>query len=163
MRHRVVLTGLGSLVLTLLAACGNGNAGNSAGTVTSTGIVSPPPSSAPRVPTSIAEPATAPHGPAVPQSQVDASDVAQGSSRQVWMSDGGRTLGTLTEQTGCATVSGEVDEQSANQVVMVLVTHDSGAGRVCPMIVRNVPVVVHLDAPLGTRTVVLRSREERKR
>lgn len=163
MRHRVVLNCLGLLGLIVPTACGNGNAGSSAETATSTGIASPSTSSIPRMSTTNAEPGTTARGPAVPQSQVDDSGVAQGSSRQVWTSDGGRAVGTLAEQAGCATVSGEVAEQSAIRVVMVLVTHDSGSGRVCPMIVRNIPVMVHLNAPLGTRTVVLRSREERER
>ncbi|MFC0432409.1 hypothetical protein [Kutzneria buriramensis] len=95
-----------------------------------------------------------PGGTRVPAGQVDATGVTTDIQPVVWEQDGGRTLAVVAEEGGCVRVSGRLSKQTATevdfQVVSVVVKHV-----VCPQFVRNVWVTVHLDAPLGDRTVVL--------
>ncbi|MBO0840873.1 MAG: hypothetical protein J2O49_08645 [Sciscionella sp.] len=99
-------------------------------------------------------------GPQVPASQIDASGLSEGRAGKVWTQDNGTVLATEAEQSGCEQVSGQVGEQTSTKVVFVIVIDEKKAkGKMCPMIVRNVPVAVRLNAPLGKRTVVLQSKK----
>ncbi|HEY4454979.1 MAG TPA: hypothetical protein VGN81_11760 [Pseudonocardiaceae bacterium] len=91
----------------------------------------------------------------VPASQVKVVGMAPQQPTGVQTAEGGRILIFHEEQAGCEQVTAQVAGQDANQV-MINVTRDSsaGAGRMCPMIVRVVPITAALSAPLGTRTVV---------
>ncbi len=95
-----------------------------------------------------------PGGTPVPPGQVNTDGVTTGMQPVVWEQDGGLTLAAVAEEGGCVTVSGRVPKQTATevdfQVVSVAVKHG-----VCPHFVRNVRVTVHLDAPLGDRTIML--------
>jgi hypothetical protein len=62
------------------------------------------------------------------------------------------------EQSGCQHITGQATSQTATTVsIQVVDTITSHGGQVCPMIVRQVPVTVALNAPLGNRTIVFSS------
>ncbi|MCG8926460.1 hypothetical protein [Lentzea sp. CC55] len=62
---------------------------------------------------------------------------------------------------GCKEARAEVSGQSAElvQITLVTITKQS-PGTVCTQEVRQVPLTVRLDAPLGNRRLVLEAREE---
>ncbi|HJP76685.1 MAG TPA: hypothetical protein VJ914_20615 [Pseudonocardiaceae bacterium] len=91
----------------------------------------------------------------VPSSQIIINGTTPQSPSAVQTAEGGRVLIFHEEQAGCEQVSAQVVGQDANQVVVdVIVSSSASAGRMCPMIVRVVPVTVALQAPLGSRKVV---------
>lgn len=91
----------------------------------------------------------------VPASQIKVIGMAPQQPTAVQTAEGGKVLIFHEEQAGCERVTAQVAAQDASQVV-IDVTRDTsaGAGRMCPMIVRVVPITAVLSAPLGTRTVV---------
>jgi hypothetical protein len=91
----------------------------------------------------------------VPAGQIKVVGTAPQQPTAVQTAEGGRVLIFHEEQAGCEKVTAQVAAQDADQV-MVDVTRDTSgsAGRMCPMIVRVVPITATLSAPLGTRTVV---------
>lgn len=91
----------------------------------------------------------------VPASQIKVVGMAPQQPTAVQTAEGGRVLIFHEEQAGCDKVTAQVAGQDSGQV-MIDVTRDSSgsAGRMCPMIVRVVPITAMLSAPLGTRTVV---------
>ncbi|AHI00224.1 hypothetical protein [Kutzneria albida] len=93
-------------------------------------------------------------GPAVPPNQIDYSQVPETYPRSVWTTDNGRTVVVMGEEGGCAKLSGKVLAQNAEEVRVELLT-TTETHRMCPLYVRNVPVSVTLDAPLGARKLVL--------
>lgn len=163
--------GLAAVGLMALAACGSpattdtaasGPAGSSSSAlpvtppmsslppVTST-VVPPPGSGTTPVPVSPPVQAT---GSTVPPSQVDYSGAAENVPRTVWQQDDGRTLVVMAEQGGCVKVDAQVTKQTSTEVDITLLSI-AETHRVCPQYIRNVPVAAHLDAPLGSRKVVL--------
>lgn len=91
----------------------------------------------------------------VPQSQIIVNGASPQQPSAVQTAEGGRVLIFHEEQAGCQQVTAQVIGQDANQVIVdVTVSSSAGAGRMCPMIVRVVPVTVALNAPLGSRKVV---------
>jgi hypothetical protein len=91
----------------------------------------------------------------VPPSQVIINGTAPQQPSAVQTAEGGRVLIFHEEQAGCEQVTAQVVGQDANQVVVdVTLSSSASAGRMCPMIVRVVPVTVALQAPLGSRKVV---------
>jgi hypothetical protein len=102
-----------------------------------------------------------PHLPAgaepVPGTQVDASALSVDFPRQVWTENGGTTLGLDGEQGACMTSKATVTSQTDTEVVIQLDQQRTGSGgHACPLYLRYQPLSVHLDSPLGHRTVVLR-------
>jgi hypothetical protein len=94
-------------------------------------------------------------GVAVPASQIDTSGVTEGAPDSVRTTDGGLVVVFSREMSGCQHLSAQVTEQSATRVAIVAITTTtSTAGQMCPMLVREVLVAVHLSAPLGSRTIV---------
>jgi hypothetical protein len=62
------------------------------------------------------------------------------------------------EQSGCQVITAQATTQTATQVtIQVITTNTSKGNQMCPMIVRVVPVVAHLNAPLGGRTIVFQA------
>ncbi|GAA3432008.1 hypothetical protein [Kutzneria kofuensis] len=163
--HRWLRTAVIGAGLFALAACGSPAAMNAAQTGTTTAsptttatsppttsiTLVPPPSSGP--PPTSAPPAKA-TGPTVPPNQVDYAGAAESVPQTVWEQDGGKTLVVMAEEGGCVKVEAQVVKQTADEVDVALVSI-AQTHRVCPLYVRNVPVAVHLDAPLGNRKVVL--------
>jgi hypothetical protein len=150
--------------LLALAACGKPAASNTAasGATTSTSssapvtgsspssTVVPPTSSTPSPPDGAPPKAS---GPTVPPNQV--TYVApEAVPDTVWQQDDGKTLVVMAEEGGCSKVEAQVTRQSADEVDITLLTV-AQTQKICPQYIRNVPVAAHLDAPLGTRKVVL--------
>jgi hypothetical protein len=62
------------------------------------------------------------------------------------------------EQSGCQVITAQATSQTATQVTIQVITTNTGRGnQMCPMIVRVVPVVAQLSAPLGNRTIVFQA------
>ena len=62
---------------------------------------------------------------------------------------------------GCKEARAEITGQSADVVQITLVTiTKQPPGTVCTQEIREVPLTVRLDAPLGNRRLVLEAREE---
>ena len=96
----------------------------------------------------------------VPASQVDTKDLPNfGKDPQVSAGDGGRTLRiAIGNATGCATMQGVLKQQTADGVWIALVPMDTPqGGEKCAESMDQHPVLVHLAAPLGQRTVHLTS------
>lgn len=62
------------------------------------------------------------------------------------------------EESGCQLITAQATTQTATRVTIQVITTNTGKGnQMCPMIVRVVPVVAHLNAPLGSRTIVFQA------
>lgn len=91
----------------------------------------------------------------MPSGQVQGQAGKHGSQR-VFTADGGHTLGLVVEQQGCEKVDAALTGTSAAQVVVTVTRTDTAKpGAMCPMYITLKRVTVHLDEPLGDRTVVL--------
>lgn len=169
-----------ALVLLALAACtSTGSPGPSDTSSTGTSTASSQPSttlSSPGSPTGPAQsrPTEVPPPPQtsaaplpggsteVPDGRVDGATLPDTYKREAWASADGRTVQVVGLAGGCKTASAEVTAQSADQVQITLVTtyHPPAGGGVCTEELRDVPLNVVLDAPLGDRRIVLESREQ---
>ncbi|WP_158840146.1 hypothetical protein [Saccharothrix deserti] len=98
----------------------------------------------------------------VPAAQVDGGTLPDTYKRQAWTSSDGRTVQVIGLAGGCKTASAEVAAQSGDQVLITLVTtyHPPPGGGLCTQELRDVPINVTLDAPLGSRRLVLEARED---
>lgn len=94
----------------------------------------------------------------VPPTQVDGGALNQ--QPRTWTSTDGRTVRIDGTESGCDRLSAEVIAQSGDQVLITLVTTKYAQSGACTADVRPVQVDVTLDAPLGSRRIVLESREE---
>ncbi|MFE9745736.1 hypothetical protein ACFYOT_12590 [Saccharothrix saharensis] len=95
----------------------------------------------------------------VPSAQVDSG--ALGHQEPVWTSADARTIRVTAEEGGCDRVRAEVTAQSGDQVLITLVTTKySDSAAACTADIRHVPLNVTLDAPLGSRRILLETREE---
>lgn len=155
---RAAAIGAGLLVL---AACGKAvSTGANVPVDSSSSITGSAPSSTVAVPPTSSEPSPPPvdappkaSGPTVPANQV--TYVApEAVPDTVWQQDDGKTLVVMAEEGGCSKVDAQVTKQTADEVDITLLTVAT-TQKICPQYIRNVPVAAHLDAPLGTRKVVL--------
>lgn len=98
----------------------------------------------------------------VPADRVDGSALPDTHKRQAWVSGDGRTLQVVGLTGGCKNASAEVTAQSADSVLVTLVStyYPPADGGVCSQDLRDVPLTVTLDAPLGDRRLVLEAREQ---
>ncbi|WP_367130725.1 hypothetical protein [Saccharothrix sp. HUAS TT1] len=98
----------------------------------------------------------------VPTARVDAATLPDTYEQKVLTSADGRTVQVVGLTGGCKTASAEVTAQSGDQVLITLVTtyYPPAGGGVCTQELREVPINVTLDAPLGDRRVVLEARED---
>jgi hypothetical protein len=170
------------LVLVTVAACkGQATANtapevNSVGTNSATTVVFPPPS-IPTKPTLIhpsvvvpppiatappvSRPPSTPQAPGqpattVPPARVDTSGMLRPPD-SVRLTHDGRYVVFTDEQSGCQRISAKATSQTAASVTITVTTTTTSHGsQVCPMYVREVPIVVVLDAPLGNRTLVFK-------
>jgi hypothetical protein len=100
------------------------------------------------------EPAPGTGGAAVPPSQVQTGSSVK-PPQGVRVTHGGLDVVFTSEQAGCQQISAKASSQTARSVtILVTTTVTSHGSQVCPMYIRDVPVVVVLDAPLGNRTLV---------
>jgi hypothetical protein len=129
--------------------------------VSSSSAAAPPPASAPVsiTGTSIVVP---PGVQQVPADHVDASALPDYYTKQAWTFGNGRDVQVFGVAGGCKEAKAEVTGESADSVhiTLVTVTTQPPSGAVCTQEIRNVPLVVHLSAPLGDRNLVLEARQE---
>ncbi|MER5265749.1 hypothetical protein ABTZ99_27065 [Actinosynnema sp. NPDC002837] len=99
----------------------------------------------------------------VSATQVDGGTLPDHYKRQAWTSADGRTVQVVGVAGGCRTASAEVTAQSGDQVSITLVTtyYPPPEGVQCTQELRDVPLNVTLDAPLGSRRLVLEARQDR--
>jgi hypothetical protein len=120
-------------------------------------LISPPPVSAiapPPVVPPPTQPAPPAGGVAVPPKQVQTGS-ALPPPEGVRVTHGGLDVVFTSEQAGCQQISAKATSQTAKAVTIVITkTITSKGSQVCPLYIREVPVVVVLDAPLGSRTLV---------
>ncbi|MGH3494723.1 MAG: hypothetical protein ACRDQ1_16020, partial [Sciscionella sp.] len=99
--------------------------------------------------------------PAVPGSGSAAPGVPGGVPR-MWTQRGGRVLALMAQQGGCSTTRLVLQSQDSSKVVVVEIKDiPATGGYACPLYVREVPLAVLLDAPLGTRSVTVLHRSDR--
>ncbi|PSL56293.1 hypothetical protein B0I31_10342 [Saccharothrix carnea] len=98
----------------------------------------------------------------VPAARIDGSTLPDTYEKKASTSADGRTVQVLGLAGGCKTASAEVAAQSGDQVLITLVTthYPPPTGVLCTQELRSVPLNVTLDAPLGSRRIVLEAREE---
>ncbi|WP_447006469.1 hypothetical protein ACRAKI_08320 [Saccharothrix isguenensis] len=104
-----------------------------------------------------------PGGPTEVQAErIDGSTLPDHYEQKAWTSEDGRTVQVVGVAGGCKTASAEVTAQSGDQVLITLVTtyYAPPEGSLCTQELRDVPLNVTLDAPLGSRRLVLESRED---
>jgi hypothetical protein len=91
---------------------------------------------------------------AVPPGQISSGGMAN-PPQGVQVTSDGRYLVFNAEQSGCQQITAQTAAQTTSLVTVEVVdTNTSKGGQVCPMIVREVQVVAHLDAPLKARKIV---------
>ncbi|WP_156076889.1 hypothetical protein [Saccharothrix sp. NRRL B-16314] len=95
--------------------------------------------------------------------RIDGGTLPDHYKRQAWTSEDGRTVQVVGIAGGCKTASAEITAQSGDQVLITLVTtyYEPPKGGMCTQELRDVPLNVTLDAPLGSRRLVLEAREDR--
>jgi hypothetical protein len=100
-------------------------------------------------------------GTPVAQQQLDTSGLPQGYPVLAWTEDDGHTVGVVAQEGGCGKASVEVPQQTDTQVVVLMVETVPATPKMCTMDLRYPKLTAELNAPLGTRTVVLKA-EQRK-
>ncbi|SFK02684.1 hypothetical protein SAMN05421835_112120 [Amycolatopsis sacchari] len=157
-----MLAGIG-IVLITATACGE----RPASVPPAAGPTPPPSTSAspwPEVPTRPGGSQQPPQGSVpVPASQLDVSKLSEDYPRQVSVSADGKVLYIRAEEGGCGRATGEVQQETAEQVVVNLrETQSNMQGRMCTMDIRYPLVSVPLSEPLGQRKVVLVSLKQNR-
>jgi predicted small lipoprotein YifL len=100
---------------------------------------------------------------AIPATQVDATAMPKELKygNEAWQFDGGRSLRlTAITLTGCGDVSAKVVDQKPDAVRITVTSMDTPQGgkpddQICTQSLTPKPVTVHLDDPLGDRTIYL--------
>jgi hypothetical protein len=151
------------------SAPGSGSSSGAAPTGTSAPGASTPgsgsnsPSAPVAPPVSISEekPVVPPNVTPVPKEKVDSTSLSDTFRTEAYVFNDGRDVEVFGVGGGCKEARAEVTAQSAEVVQVTLVTiTKQPAGKVCTQEIRQVPLTVRLDAPLGDRRLVLESREE---
>jgi hypothetical protein len=108
------------------------------------------PSPDPQPPTGVQPPPAS--GTAVPHSQIHAVHMLTPPQT---VATAGDDVVFVAQQSGCAQVSAKATAQTATSVtIVVLTTIITRGNEMCPMYVREVPIVVPLAAPLGDRELI---------
>ncbi|SFR23577.1 hypothetical protein SAMN04488564_10746 [Lentzea waywayandensis] len=114
-------------------------------------------------PVSISEekPVVPPNVTPVAKEKVDTTSLSDTYRDEAYVFGDGRDVQVFGVGGGCKEARAEITGQSADIVQITLVTiTKQPPGTVCTQEVRQVPLTVRLDAPLGNRRLVLESREE---
>lgn len=114
-------------------------------------------------PVSISEekPVIPPNVTPVAKDKVDTTSLSDTYRDEAYVFGDGRDVEVFGVGGGCKEARAEVTGQSAEVVQITLVTiTKQPAGTMCSQEVRQVPLTVRLDAPLGDRRLVLEAREE---
>ncbi|GLY55091.1 hypothetical protein [Lentzea sp. NBRC 102530] len=136
------------------------NAPGSSGTPGSSGAN---PTAPVQPPVSISEekPVVPPNVTPVAKEKVDTTSLSDTYRDEAYVFGDGRDVEVFGVGGGCKEARAEITGQSADVVQITLVTiTKQPAGTVCTQEVRQVPLTVRLDAPLGDRRLVLEAREE---
>ncbi|KJK42285.1 hypothetical protein UK23_37855 [Lentzea aerocolonigenes] len=97
----------------------------------------------------------------VPKEKVDTTSLSDTYRAEAYVFGDGADVEVFGVGGGCKEARAEVSGQSADLVQITLVTiTKQPPGKVCTQEIRQVPLTVRLAAPLGTRRLVLESREE---
>ena len=175
MRHVVAAVALAAVVTTGLAGCSSGtqsgapgSSGSSNGAPTtsasgSTGSSGANPTAPAQPPVSISEekPVVPPNVTPIPKEKVDTTTLSDTYRDEAYVFGDGRDVEVFGVGGGCKEARAEVTGQSAEVVQITLVTiTKQPPGTLCTQEIRQVPLTVRLDAPLGDRRLVLESREE---
>lgn len=128
----------------------------------STSVSAPPTSANAPTPPPQSTAAPIPDATEVPPPQVDAATLPDTYKKQVTASADGRSLQVIGQAGGCKVATAEVTAQSADAVLITLVTtyYPPQGGGVCTQEIRDVPLTVTLDAPLAARRVTLEARQD---
>ena len=177
MRHVVAAVALAAVTAAGLAGCSSGgqsgapgSSGSSGGAPTtgtsapgSTGSSGANPTAPVQPPVSISEekPVVPPNVTPVPKDKVDTTTLSDTYRDEAYVFGDGRDVEVFGVGGGCKEARAEVTGQSAEVVQITLVTiTKQPPGTLCTQEIRQVPLTVRLDAPLGDRRLVLESREE---
>lgn len=158
----------------VLAGCSSGTqsgapSSGSSGSAPTTGTSAPgstgssPTNTPVKPPVSISEekPVVPPDVTPVPKDKVDTTSLSDTYRDEAYVFGDGRDVEVFGLGGGCKEARAEVSGESADLVQITLVTiTKQPPGTVCTQEVRQVPLTVRLAAPLGTRRLVLESREE---
>ncbi|RJQ83576.1 hypothetical protein [Amycolatopsis panacis] len=162
MRRTGKILGTGALLL-VVAGCGAHNAGSAPSSTPPASTTTPPaPSTTPPSPSTNVPPRSHPTQGVPPgdtdpaANQVDVSALPADYPHDVTLADGGATVVIQAEQAGCERLSAAPGEQTASQVVVTVTLTQAPRGQMCPMHIKENPLFVHLNAPLGGRQLVLR-------
>lgn len=129
----------------------------------STGSSGANPTAPVQPPVSISEekPVVPPNVTPVPKEKVISTSLSDLYRSEAYVFGDGRDIEVFGVGGGCKEARAEVTAQSAELVQITLVTiTKQPPGTVCTQEIRQVPLTVRLDAPLGDRRLVLESREE---
>lgn len=114
-------------------------------------------------PVSISEekPVVPPDVTPVAKEKVDTTSLSDTYRDEAYVFGDGRDVEVFGVGGGCKEARAEITGQSADVVQITLVTiTKQPPGTMCTQEVRQVPLTVRLDAPLGARRLVLEAREE---
>ncbi|ANZ34944.1 hypothetical protein BBK82_01495 [Lentzea guizhouensis] len=138
-----------------------GTSGTSAPGTSAPGSGSPSAPVTPPVSISEEKPVIPPNVTPVPKEKVDSTSLSDTFRTEAYVFNDGRDIEVFGLGGGCKEARAEVTAQSAEVVQVTLVTiTKQPPGTICTQEVRQVPLTVRLDAPLGDRRLVLESREE---
>ncbi|USX48136.1 hypothetical protein [Lentzea sp. HUAS12] len=164
----VVLAGCSSG--TQSGAPGSSSQGGSSTATTAPGSSGTPGSSSGANPTAPAQPPVSiseekpvipPNVTPVAKEKVDTTSLSDTYRDEAYVFGDGRDVEVFGVGGGCKEARAEITGQSADVVQITLVTiTKQPPGTMCTQEVRQVPLTVRLDAPLGDRRLVLESREE---
>lgn len=114
-------------------------------------------------PVSISEekPVVPPNVTPVAKDKIDTTSLSDTYRDEAYVFGDGRDVQVFGVGGGCKEARAEVSGQSADLVQITLVTiTKQPPGTMCTQEIRQVPLTVRLDAPLGNRRLVLEAREE---
>ncbi len=95
----------------------------------------------------------------MPAAQIDDSALPEGYPQLVWTEEDGMSIGVVAQEGGCGKASVEIPEQTDEQVVVLMVETVPAKPQACTMDLRYPKITSELDAPLGDRTVVLKTEQ----
>jgi hypothetical protein len=157
MTRTAKLLAAGCFVLATVAACGSqavstGSGGPGGASLTEAPSASPPVVTTPPPVNTTTQPVPSQPRSPVPPGQVDAQGTTPPNG--VSVTKDGMFVVFNAAQSGCEHVTAALLSQtSAVVTIQVRTTVVNHGGQVCPMIVRLVPLTVHLSEPLGGRHV----------
>ena len=175
MRNAVAAVALAVVLAGCSSGTQSGAPGSSSQAGTSTATTAPGSSGTPgsssganptapaQPPVSISEekPVIPPNVTPVAKEKVDTTSLSDTYRDEAYVFGDGRDVEVFGVGGGCKEARAEITGQSADVVQVTLVTiTKQPPGTVCTQEVRQVPLTVRLDAPLGERRLVLESREE---